>query len=759
MIWLGDKQRSASLRQQVYKLSLELLGPDNLQTNYALEQLGPMYFNLGDYAKALDAYTRSLPMLEKAYPPNHPSILNNNANRARILLFMNRVEEAVELAESTLNAVRDSVGTDHFLHRFVMLVLTEAYIAAGEFDKASSRIDESESYEKNNAPIDQMYSVRMKMLDFDLQQKKGDPIEAEYVGRELLKSIDAALGPMNEDALVFKGNFGVFLYSMNRSAEALPLFEQVHEARKSTKGGRKVPLLTAAYNRGCALLALNRKTEAYAFFEETLQGHEQLAEKNTDAEKFLNFYASKVQYDESLPDRDARAERLYERLVKVYESQYGPYSLEAVRAVGKQAWMMANQKKYAEAQTLQKAWYDRVDEAYRSGAASPEVKQLTVKQLAEAFQREEKASEAEPLWKELISLQTISLGRFHRDTQSSVGQLVKCFQSLGKLEEGESFLKERIQAAKEERHVDSVLHATVLLSQLMEVVEQGEANIGDASKKEDEVIEFLKDADRFGDEHGVKDNKSMHGILLKRLNEYADSQGRFDIAEYAARKELEMFASQTSLNLTSLRIDRLNRLIRSLAQQGRFEELPQWIETCEKEIALVKKSPFFAVNSFFLMTRISMAKGEYMQADEMVDRLLHAVQSSSEENRLKASFLKAEIAQLLGDEDDSSELFNEATRRLLANEVSKRREVVEAHVARAELLMINGKVDAAGALIDEPFLNTEKTTIDWRVKLLKGRVLVERGDLNSAISTFQEVAEAKSIDSEKFGCNTRRRAF
>ncbi len=74
---------------------VELLGDDNLQTNIALEQLGTVYFTLGDLSKALDAYERSWPIFEKAYDPTHPLLLNNRANRSRILVRMNRFERLV----------------------------------------------------------------------------------------------------------------------------------------------------------------------------------------------------------------------------------------------------------------------------------------------------------------------------------------------------------------------------------------------------------------------------------------------------------------------------------------------------------------------------------------------------------------------------------------------------------------------------------------------------------------------------------------
>ncbi len=63
-----------------------------------------------------------------------------------------------------MSLVRNSLGTEHFLYRFMMLVLTELYIWTGHFDKASELIQETEVAEANTPFSDRIFILQMKMI-------------------------------------------------------------------------------------------------------------------------------------------------------------------------------------------------------------------------------------------------------------------------------------------------------------------------------------------------------------------------------------------------------------------------------------------------------------------------------------------------------------------------------------------------------------------------------------------------------------------
>jgi eukaryotic-like serine/threonine-protein kinase len=745
---LGDIQRGASLRQRVYDLSRELLGDESLQTINALQQLGPVYFSLGDLPKALDAYDRAFPILRKAHDPDHPSLLDNQANRARILARMGRLKEAQPLAEATMHSVRNTLGKEHFLYRFMMQVLTEMYTDLGQLEKVAALIEESEAVESEQPSGDRRYVVRIQMSKFDLLQKQGNVSKAETLGRELLDAMDEALGPTDEDALTFKSNFGVFLYTEKRPGEALPLFEKIYEERRKKYGLNKIPTISAAFNRASALHAMGRKSDAYLFFEEVLQGHEKLAEKNVNAEALLNRYASNVQMDQQLPDRYERAEKLYGRLVQIFERQYGPHSIEAVRAVGRQGLMMINQSRYSDAEDLQRTWSQKITQALQDGLASSEARYLSLKQLADTLMQCQKYPEAEVEWRELISLQSASLGPFHKDTQASVGQLIRSLKSQRKLDDGERLLRERLKLSQEQTQVDAVLQSAVLLSEILELKDEGESTPHSEEPGSHEAIEILKLADAFCDEHGTEANKGAHGILLRRMCILSDSLVQFDLAEYCARKQIEIHKNQTGVGLAATRISRNVLLLRALAEQSKFDDVPQVIEACEAELALTKNAAHLAFEPMALQTKIWMAQGDYGRAEKVAEELVRMMKNSPPDRRLQAGFLQAEVQHLLGNTKLGDEMFSSSMEELdtLGDDIpSALRDFL---ASKAELHIAEGKFSDAAEILQRTSgreLQGEEVENEapWREQLSLGRLRMEQGNLDAAEEIFRKLATTK----------------
>ncbi|CAF4995967.1 unnamed protein product, partial [Rotaria sp. Silwood1] len=72
LIKLGEPAKA----EQLYQILLAKTSSDQGRAEYN-HQLGSVYYNMGEYSKALSSYERSLQIQKIAFPPNHPSLADS----------------------------------------------------------------------------------------------------------------------------------------------------------------------------------------------------------------------------------------------------------------------------------------------------------------------------------------------------------------------------------------------------------------------------------------------------------------------------------------------------------------------------------------------------------------------------------------------------------------------------------------------------------------------------------------------------------
>ena len=77
--WILIKIGQFEKAEVLYQMLLEKASSDTERGDY-LHMLGVVYYNMGEYSKALSSYERSLEIRKVALPPNHPELVTSYNN-------------------------------------------------------------------------------------------------------------------------------------------------------------------------------------------------------------------------------------------------------------------------------------------------------------------------------------------------------------------------------------------------------------------------------------------------------------------------------------------------------------------------------------------------------------------------------------------------------------------------------------------------------------------------------------------------------
>ena len=106
----GKFKEAIPIAQEFLELTEKTLGPDQPGTATALNNLGALYYSLGNYTKAESLYQRALKIDEKALGPDHPDTAMDLKNLAELYKSMGDNARAEPLFRRALKIKQKAVG-------------------------------------------------------------------------------------------------------------------------------------------------------------------------------------------------------------------------------------------------------------------------------------------------------------------------------------------------------------------------------------------------------------------------------------------------------------------------------------------------------------------------------------------------------------------------------------------------------------------------------------------------------------------------
>ncbi|MGA2256594.1 MAG: serine/threonine-protein kinase, partial [Thermoguttaceae bacterium] len=252
---VGEYERAMGFLERSEALYRQHLGPDHLNTLFAMNDLAMAYRAAGKPDLALPLFEETLKLTNARLGPNHPDTLMSMNNLATAYLGAGKPDLALPLFEETLKLRKANSGPDHPDTLQIMNNLATAHAAAGKLELAIPLYEEALKLMKAKLGPDHPVTLQIMNNLATAYLGAGKLDLALPLFEEALKLRKAKLGPDHPDTLQSMNNLALAYKAAGKLDLAMPLFEETLKLRKAKLGLDHPDTLMSMNNLATAYLA------------------------------------------------------------------------------------------------------------------------------------------------------------------------------------------------------------------------------------------------------------------------------------------------------------------------------------------------------------------------------------------------------------------------------------------------------------------------------------------------------------------------
>lgn len=267
-------------------------GPSEMLIDFVGE-LSVAYHGLGRADNAVALAEESLEAREGSLGIDHPSTIATRNNLASVYQAAGRIDEAIAVHEKTLAEAERSLGPDHPTTQASRQNLATAHRAAGRINEALPLYEQAVSTREKLLGPEHPDTLAGRNMLASAYQASGQIHKAVPLYEKTLQLRERTLGHDHPDTLVTRSNLATAYQTSGRLGDALEMYEETLEARKRLFGPDDRRTLTIQNNMATAYQSDGRLSEAMEMYQETLDTRTKtLGEENVSTLTSRNNLAS-----------------------------------------------------------------------------------------------------------------------------------------------------------------------------------------------------------------------------------------------------------------------------------------------------------------------------------------------------------------------------------------------------------------------------------------------------------------------------------
>jgi eukaryotic-like serine/threonine-protein kinase len=272
---LGDLLRRAGRHQEADSLLVRAValaggvGDRALQGN-ALNDLGLLRFDQGDYAGAADLHRQALEIRRGLVGERHERTAMSMQNLGLALARLNPDAEAEDLFREALDIYRETLGAEHTEVATTLTNLGRLLAERGDHEAADSLL--SGALRINRLRLGEQHpNVALALNDLGaVRARQNRFTDAEIAFREALRIREGALGPDHPYVAISQSNLAYALTQQDRLDEAMALRRRALEIARLRLGVEHDHTGVFAFNLADLLVRMDRLAEAERFYRESI---------------------------------------------------------------------------------------------------------------------------------------------------------------------------------------------------------------------------------------------------------------------------------------------------------------------------------------------------------------------------------------------------------------------------------------------------------------------------------------------------------
>ncbi len=182
-----------------------------------LNNLASAYEDMGDYARALPLFERSLELREKTLAADDAHVLRAKQNLARVLLDMGRTQRAKPLIDEALAGFRERLGTDNVNTVKAEFALASWQAATG---RSAELADSVKTLRASKVPFTPLMTARLHALEADLAASRHDAAAALAADEAAWRTLRDAFGEQHPQVAEFAVRYANVLADFGRARAA-----------------------------------------------------------------------------------------------------------------------------------------------------------------------------------------------------------------------------------------------------------------------------------------------------------------------------------------------------------------------------------------------------------------------------------------------------------------------------------------------------------------------------------------------------------
>jgi tetratricopeptide (TPR) repeat protein len=298
----GKPQEAVVLLQRALEIRQKRVGSNHVSATAALNNLAIAYSGMGDYAKSLEYFKKTVPIWEKAKGPAHPTTIAALNNVATAYLDLREYTKAKELYERVLAEYEKKLGKKHELVAKVLWNLADTHRSLGDYAKALTLMERAVAIREallGRRHVDTFHALSSLAA---IYQNIGDYNKALDIYERIQLSTDNADHPVLANTL---NNIGNVQLQMGNLTKAVELNMQALEMRKRSFGPDHIVTAGSLNDVGIAYLCLGDEQRALNYFNEALEVtrkvYGQETARTTELENIALTLTKVGNYDAALP--------------------------------------------------------------------------------------------------------------------------------------------------------------------------------------------------------------------------------------------------------------------------------------------------------------------------------------------------------------------------------------------------------------------------------------------------------------------------
>jgi tetratricopeptide (TPR) repeat protein len=297
---------AARCYEQLLLIYGENVSRENADYATMMNDMGYVYYEMGQYDKARSLYEQCLSIWEKVKGKNHPYYTWILGNLAELYRKMGYYQKALPLYEQCLSIQDRSIGKDHPDYNVTLNNLAMLYCAMGQYEKALPLYERdlvvTEKAVGKDHPAYAMSLNNLATPYYRMEQYE----QVRLLYEQCVRIMGKAVGTSHPDYAMTLNNLALSYYELGQYEQAQPLYEQCLNILEKAVGKDHPNYAQPLNNLGSMYQKMGQYEKARPLYEQCLRIQEKVVGKGhpdyaTALNSLAELYEAMNEYRQAMP--------------------------------------------------------------------------------------------------------------------------------------------------------------------------------------------------------------------------------------------------------------------------------------------------------------------------------------------------------------------------------------------------------------------------------------------------------------------------